>query len=120
MVHLLAGFPDNVVAVAASGYITSVDYDGVLVPAIDGAFRRHRKIRFYCELDPTVVDVRAAWDDFKLGVEHLMPWERIAAVTDASWVQSGANIFRPFIPGKMRVFGAGQADEARRWIVEEA
>lgn len=120
MVHLLTGFSDNIVAVAASGYITSADYDRILVPAIDGASRRHRKIRFYCELDPTVVDVRAAWDDFKLGVEHLLQWERIAAVTDASWMRSGANMFRPFIPGKMRVFGAEHADEARRWIAEES
>ena len=120
MIELLKGFPDNVVAAAASGHVTRADYERVLIPAVNAAFRRHRKVRFFYELRPTAIDAGAVWDDFKVGMEHLLQWERIAAVTDVDWIRSGVNLFRPFVPGEMRVFGMDQADEARRWIAGDS
>lgn len=33
------------------------------------------------------IDAGAAWEDTKIGVEHLTRWERIAVVTDFDWMK---------------------------------
>ncbi|MGP0087900.1 MAG: STAS/SEC14 domain-containing protein [Steroidobacteraceae bacterium] len=61
MIEQLSTFPDNVLAFVGRGQVTRADYDAVLVPAVEKALARH---------------------DFKVGMERLTRWERIAVVTD--------------------------------------
>lgn len=121
MIEVLEGFPDSVVAIAASGRVTKKDYDDVLIPKVEEAFRRRRKIRCYYELGAPFsgINAGAAWEDFKCGIEHLTQWERIAVVTDVDWIRLAINAFRFLMPGEMRVFGTAQASDARRWISAE-
>ena len=56
----------------------------------------------------------AMWEDFKIGVEHLSRWERVAVVTDVDWIRHALNIFRFLMPGEVRVFGTSEAAAARR------
>lgn len=119
MIETLDGFPDNVVAVAARERITRQDYLDVLIPKVDAALARGGKVRLYYEIgaDMTGVDAGAAWEDFRLGVEHLSRWERMAVVTDIEWISRTINVFRIFMPGQLRVFPLSEAEAARRWIV---
>ncbi len=118
MIEILDGFPDNVVAAAARGRVTRQDYDEILIPRVNQAFGRHPTIRCYYELGATFsgMDAGAAWEDAKLGIGHLAQWERVAVVTDVDWIRLAVNAFRFLMPGEMRVFGTGQAADARRWI----
>lgn len=86
MIEIIEGLPDNVVAVAAKGQVSRRDYSEVLVPAVEDAFRHHNKVRCYYELgrEFSGMDAGAVWEDFKIGVEHIAQWERVAVVTDAS------------------------------------
>jgi hypothetical protein len=45
MIEILKNFPDNVIALSCKGQVTKEDYDGILVPAILKALKRHDKIR---------------------------------------------------------------------------
>ena len=119
MIELLKGFPDNVVAAACQGQITKNDYDTVLVPAVEKALKSHDKIRFYYEAgtDFTGIDASAAWEDFKLGMEHFLRWERVAVVTDVEWIKQTMRIFSFVMPADMRVFPVAEAAKARAWIV---
>jgi hypothetical protein len=118
MIEVLQGFPENVVAVSAKGHVTRKDYDEVLIPRVKEALARHGKIRCYYELGPafSALDGAAVWEDFKLGIEHLTRWERVAVVTDVPWIRLAVNFFRFLVPGDVKVFAAAQASEARRWI----
>ena len=118
MIEILAGFPETVIAFSAKGRVTRQDYEKVLIPAAERALARHGKIRCYYELGGEFagIDGAAAWEDFKLGVEHLFGWERIAVVTDVEWIRLAVNAFRFLMPGAIRVFGTGGAAEARAWI----
>ena len=118
MIEILEGFPDAVVAARAKGRITKDDYERVLVPAVKQTLERHRKIRFYYELgsDFTAIAAGAMWEDFLVGVEHLLRWERVAIVTDVSWIRNAVNVFRFLIPGVVQVFGNADASGARTWI----
>ena len=56
------------------------------------------------------------WEDFKIGVEHLSRWERVAVVTDIEWIRHAANVFSFLMPGEVRVFATSDAPAARQWI----
>jgi len=121
MIEILAGLPDNVVAFRAKGHVTRKDYDDVLVPKVKEAFAKHRKVRCLYELGPEFAGMAPAamWEDFKVGIEHLASWERIAVVTDVEWIRLTMSVFRFIMPGEIRLFGTAQAAEARRWLAAD-
>jgi hypothetical protein len=121
MIELLPGFPEGVVAAVAKGQVTRRDYDEVLIPAIEAAFRRREKVRCYYELGQafTGMDAGAMWEDFRVGFGHLKGWERMAVVTDVDWIKLAINFFRFLVPGEIRIFPTREAAEARRWIVAD-
>lgn len=118
MIETLSGFPDNVVACAATGRVTGQDYERVLIPAVERALATHDKIRCYYELGAEFagMDAGAAWHDFTVSVEHLARWERIAVVTDVAWIAHAVNAFGFLMPGAVRVFPTAAREEARRWV----
>lgn len=59
----------------------------------------------------------AAWEDFKVGMEHFLRWERVAVVTDVEWIKHTMRIFSFVMPADMRVFPVAEATKARAWIV---
>jgi SpoIIAA-like len=123
MIRILSGFPENVVAVACEGRVTRKDYDDILVPTVTAALQRHEKVRLYYEITPQFsgMEAGAIWEDFRVGMEHLLRWERIAVVTDIAWIRHTVNAFRFLLPGKVRLFAGGEAGAAREWIaVSEA
>lgn len=119
MIEIIEGFPGNVVGLAAKGEVTRKDYLEVVIPAIDKALKRNAKLRLYYDLGSqfTGIDFGAEWEDFKLGIEHLSRWERVAVVADVAWIRHAVNAFRFLMPGQVRVFTTGQTSEARNWIV---
>ena len=119
MIECIEAFPDNVVALIAKGQVTKKDYEQVLIPKVEAALKRHDKIRLYYELSSQFsgIDPGAAWDDLKVGVEHLTRWERMAVVTDVDWIKHLINAFRFLLPGQLRVFATAQKSEARTWIL---
>ncbi len=118
MLELIKGFPENVVAISASGMVTRKDYNDVLIPAAKKAFARYEKIRVYYEISPkfTGFAPAAAWEDFKFGMEHFFHWERIAVVTDVEWVRLTINALRFMFPGQAQVFKVAEAKAAKEWI----
>ena len=119
MLELAPGFPDNVVAVIARGQVTREDYDRNLIPKVEAALKRHDKIRLYYELGAQFsgIDAGAAWEDLKVGIEHLTRWECVAVVTDVEWIRHMVSAFGFLMPGKVRVFPAARAAEAKSWII---
>lgn len=118
MIEILSGLPANVVAVRASGRITRKDYDDVLIPAVQAVFEGRSRIRFYYELGPHFegMDPGAVAEDFKVGMEHLTGWERVAVVTDVAWIRTAVIAFSFLLPVTVKVFAAGEAETAKAWM----
>src|SRR6478672_928955 len=110
MMKLLTNLPDHVVGVSASGQIDAKDYETVLIPAIDSALQKHKRIRVLYQLatDFEGFTTGAMWDDAKLGLAHLRAWERIAVVTDVHWVANATRMFAFLLPGLVKVFSNGE------------
>jgi SpoIIAA-like len=121
MIRILEGFPQATVAVACEGHVTRQDYETVLIPRVNETLARNGKVRLYYEIGPSfsAIDPDAAWEDLKIGLEHLSRWERMAVVTDVRWIRLTLGAFRFLMPGKLRVFEVARAAQARAWITSE-
>ena len=66
----------------------------------------------------------AAWQDLKLGVEHLTRWKKVALVTDVEWMSHLTDVFGWMTPGEMRRFpleeqpDACQIEEHKPWGIK--
>jgi hypothetical protein len=118
MIEILEGFSDNVVAARAAGRVTRQDYEVVLIPQVEATAKRHPKIRCYYEIgtDFGGMEPGAVWEDFRVGVEYWMRWERVAVVTDVSWITHVVNALRFLMPGQVRVYPTGEKETARSWV----
>jgi SpoIIAA-like len=117
MIERLKDFPANVLAFACRGKVTKADYDTVLVPAVNEALKSGHKLRIYYETgDEFGIEPGAVWEDFKVGMEHLTRWERMAVVTDVDWIKHTMKFFSFMMPGDMRTFARADAAKARAWI----
>ena len=120
MFKLISDLPDNVVGIEASGEVDDDDYEDVLGPAIDDALGRHDKIRLLYVLGSefTGYDHEAMWEDTKLGFKTFNSYERMAIVTDATWVRRSIKAFAWVMPGEVKVFHIDALADARTWITE--
>jgi hypothetical protein len=117
MIEQLNGFADNVVAFRCLGRVTKADYKSVVVPAVTEALRARRKVRLYYETAPDFsLDPGAAWEDFKVGMENITRWERVAVVTDIGWIKHALQLFGFLMPGVTKLFSGAEAAQARAWI----
>ncbi len=119
MIKQLTDFPGNILGFMCNGRVTKADYDAVLVPAVRNALRTHDKVRLYYETDADFAGLEAGamWEDFKIGVEHLTRWERVAVVTDVEWIKYTVRFFSFLMPGATKLFSRSEAAQAREWIL---
>jgi hypothetical protein len=118
LLEKISDVPDSVVGFRASGELTSDDYRHVLVPAVEAALQSRDKLRLLYLLgdDVTGFSAGAAWQDTKIGMEHVTRWEKIAVVTDREWLRHSVSIFGHLIPGEIRAFPAAEEGDARAWV----
>lgn len=119
MIKLLSDLPDNVVGIAASGHVSAADYETVLAPAVEAALKKHGKARLLYVLgsDFTGFAPGAMWEDAKLGIAHFTAWEKVALVTDVSWVANAASMFKFFMPCPVQVFSTQDQTKAEAWVL---
>jgi hypothetical protein len=120
MIEQIPDLPDNVLGFTAKGTVTANDYESVIIPAVEALFSRQNKVRFLYHLgeDFSGFEAAAVWDDAKLGLKHLVGWERIAVVSDVDWIRAAVKIFGLAMPGHVRIFHNQDLAEATRWIAE--
>ena len=118
MIEALRDFPSNVLAFECSGHVSRQDYDTVLVPKVEAALKRHDRVRLFYKVAPGFngIDPGAVWEDFSVGMAHLMRWERIAVLTDVAWIGHTIKAFGFLMPGIVRIFPLAEETQARAWI----
>jgi hypothetical protein len=121
MVEEMKGLPDGVVGFSAKGTVTRSDYEQVIIPAVEEAFSKFSRVRFFYNIgnEFSTFEGAAMWEDAKIGLRHLTSWERIAVVTDIEWIRAAMKAFGVLFHGRLRVFQNSEFAEARGWISEE-
>ena len=98
------------------GKLTHEDYKVItpmLESAIAGIAAPDIKALVECQ-DFEGWEMRAAWDDFKLGVKHGREFRKIAIVGDKPWEKAVAKIGSWFIGGEMKFFE--DTRQALQWL----
>ncbi|MGR8948884.1 MAG: STAS/SEC14 domain-containing protein [Gammaproteobacteria bacterium] len=103
----------------AIGKLTHADYE-VITPMIESALESVKDPKIRALIDATQFEgweLRAAWDDFKIGLRHGSEFEKIAIYGGKNWQQMVAKIGGWFISGEVTAFE--DLDAAVRWLNEE-
>lgn len=103
----------------AVGKLTHEDYLEI-TPMIDGALEAVKKPIVYAFFDVTQMDgweLRAAWDDFKLGVKHGKEFKKVALYGNKSWQEKVSSIANWFVSGEVKFFE--DKSEALSWLCLE-
>ena len=108
----------NAVAFKASGKVQQIDFQQIVIPAVEELILRTGELNFLLYLDATIENFTAnAWlEDVTLGMKNLTKWNRAAIVTDASNVIKFTNGFRYIMPGEFRGFEKEELNEALLWV----
>lgn len=102
------------------GKLTHEDYRQI-TPLIDSALAELSAPQVDAFVDLTEFEgwaLRAAWDDFKLGLKHGNAFRRIAMVGSRRWQEWAAKVGSWFISGEIRYFEEREA--ALDWLKSDA
>ena len=118
MIEPITGLPNDVLGFEAVGEVEADEYKNVLVPAIEKVVKGGGKVRMMYVLGSRFdgYSAGAAWQDTKLGIEHLRSFERCAVVTDVDWVRHAVKAFGWMIAGDVRVFANSERGDAATWV----
>ena len=90
----------------ATGKLTHEDYE-TITPLIDSALGAVEDAKVKALIDGTELEgwtLRAAWDDFRIGLKHGNEFEKIAILGNKNWQEMAAKIGTWFISGEVKYF----------------
>ena len=102
----------------AVGKLTHKDYE-IITPLIDSALEGVKDPKVKAFIDGSELEgweIRAAWDDFKLGLKHGGEFDKIAIFGNKKWQEYTAKIGSWFISGEVKYFE--DANSAFSWLQE--
>jgi hypothetical protein len=102
----------------ATGKLTHEDYE-IITPMIDSALEGVKEPVVDVFIDGSELEgweLRAAWDDMKLGLKHGSDFNRIAIYGNKKWQEYASKLGSWFISGEIKYFES--ADEALTWLDE--
>ncbi len=94
------------ISIKAVGRLTHQDYEH-LTPMLDAALIKVNQPKVKILFDVTELDgweLRAAWDDLKLGLKHSAVFDKIALFGNQDWQEMSAKIGNWFVSGEIRYF----------------
>lgn len=100
----------------AVGKLTHEDYEKI-TPMIDNALQGVKDAKIKAFIDGTELEgweLRAAWDDFRLGLKHGSEFEKIAIFGNKKWQEFISKIASWFIGGEVKFFE--NEEEAIDWL----
>lgn len=103
----------------AVGNLTHADYE-LITPMLESALSQVKYPEVDVLFDGTALDgweLRAAWDDFKLGLKHNNEFRKIAIYGNKNWLKMSAKVGAWFISGEIKYFE--NVTDAINWLREE-
>jgi hypothetical protein len=107
---------DFFLSLKATGKLTHDDYK-VITPMIESALEGVDQPKIKAIFDGTELEgweLRAAWDDFKIGLKHGSEFEKIAIYGNKRWQEISAKVGSWFMSGEVRYFE--DRDDALKWL----
>lgn len=108
---------DKYLHLKVSGKLTHLDYAEHLIPTIETAITNSGKVRVLLEInDFQGWELRAAWDDFNVGIKHRKDFDKIAILGDRNWQKLIVKFFALFLKGETNFYSNNQYQDAHNWL----
>lgn len=101
-----------------TGKLSHGDYE-IMVPMLESAIEGMKNPEIKALIDATELqgwELRAAWDDLKLGLKHGREFSKIAILGNSNWQKYGSKVGAWFISGEIEYFEDAAA--ALDWLDE--
>ena len=102
----------------ATGKLTHDDYQ-IITPMIDSALEGIKEPIVDVFIDGSELEgweLRAAWDDLKLGLKHGREFNKVAIYGHKKWQEVASKVGSWFVSGEVRFFE--DAETAMSWLTE--
>jgi len=112
--------PPGTIGFEAVGEIDDDDFEDVVAPVLRQQIASGHKLRLLYLLGPQLREYEgdAAQEQFKFAARHATAYERVAIVTDESWLRPALRLISVLVPGKIRGFPVVDLADARTWVAE--
>lgn len=118
MLLLMADSPPHVVGVRAVGKVNEVEYETILLPALEKVQKQYGKLNYIMVLETSVGNFSAGalLNDIKAGFKYYTKWEKIAIVTDQKPIEKFTDLVSLLIPGEAKGFTLSDVELAKAWV----
>lgn len=104
------------ITLKAVGKLTHADYEKI-TPLINSALESVEDPKVKAYLDASELEgweLRAAWDDFKIGLKHGREFKKVAIFGNQKWLEVGSKIGSWFMSGEVKFFDSSES--ALEWL----
>ena len=121
MIQIIDDIGNGVIGFKLSGKVVDEDYEKTLIPALQSKFKENGKLKVLYQVgrDFDSYDFSALKDDVKTGFMFYSAWEKIAVVSDISWIIDAAKGFSFTIPGEIKTFSNKDIEKAKAWLLKK-
>ncbi|WP_439147901.1 STAS/SEC14 domain-containing protein [Vibrio sp.] len=108
----------TIIVFKAKGKLTHEDYQAMM-PILNTTIEETDSSSLKMLVDISTLtgwELRAAWDDFKLGLELNSKIDKIAIYGDKSWQEMASKVGSWFVSGEIKSFE--DHDSAKEWLVD--
>lgn len=122
MLKVLRDMPPGTLGFAGVGEVDDDDFDHVVEPELRRQIAERGKVRVLYLLGPEVHEHEGDATKAELGfvARHPGAWERIAVVSDESWLRPALRVMSVLLPGQLKAFPVRELDAAKQWLVADA
>lgn len=109
---------ETIIVFKAKGKLTHDDYQA-MIPILKTTIKEIDSSALKMMVDISMLtgwELRAAWDDFKLGLELNAKIDKIAICGDKSWQELASKVGTWFVSGEIKSFE--NHDSAIEWLVD--
>ena len=118
MLKKIDDLPNGVIGVRASDKLSQEDYEQVMKPLLEDVHRQGRRTNFLYHFSPDFdgFTVGAAWQDFRLGIQHIRLFGRCAIVSESDWIRKSGEFLGSMLPCPVNVFHEEGYRRAIDWL----
>ena len=121
MLKRMYDMPVGTIGFEAHGDVDDDDFEDVVAPVLRREIADGRKVRLLYLLGPQLegFDGDVVKEEMKFAARHTAAYERVAIVSDESWLGPALRVLSVLVPGRLRGFPVAQLQSAKAWVAAE-
>jgi hypothetical protein len=122
MLQRMTDMPTGTFGFTAVGEVEDDDWEDTVEPVLRAAIADGQKIRLLYLFGPESHDVEgdAVRADAGFRARHATAFDRVAVVSDESWLRPAIRMLSVLIPGKSKAFPVHELAAAKSWLAEDS